>query len=113
MVDEKDLWFNETTKKIELTPGGMQYRYRDRSKVASAYRYKRTQSKESSTEVRTSNNITNIQKWVKYIKTKEIDEKINKKIDETSKNKNQHRGIYFFSEEYWKNRKEVIERSRH
>lgn len=91
-VDEKDLWFNETTKKIELTPGGTEYRYRDRSKVASAYHYKRTQPKESSTEVRESKNITNIQIWVKYIQTKEIQEKIeeherNKPFIETMREK--------------------------
>ena len=91
-VDEKDLWFNETTKKIELTPGGTEYRYRDRSKVASAYHYKRTQPKESLTEVRESKNITNIQVWVKYIQTKEIQEKIeeherNKPFIETMREK--------------------------
>ena len=59
-------WFNEQTRQVIVTNAYTQYRYRDRSKVYTYY-FKKTESKESDTEVKESNEITNVQKWVKYV----------------------------------------------
>ena len=63
---DNNQWFNEQTRQIIATNAYTQYRYRDRSKVYTYY-FKKTESKESDTEVKESNEITNVQKWVKYV----------------------------------------------
>lgn len=66
-------WYNQTTRSVVVTNAYNQYRYRDRSQVYTYY-FKKTEPKESSTEINESINenapsesITNVQKWVKYI----------------------------------------------
>ncbi len=59
-------WFNEQTRQVVVTNAYTQYRYRDRSKIYTYY-YRKIESKESDVEVKESSEITNVQKWVKYV----------------------------------------------
>lgn len=59
-------WFNEITRSVEKTAGYTQYRYADRSKIYT-YHFKKVENKESATEVTAGGNISNVQKWVKYV----------------------------------------------
>ncbi len=63
---DNNQWFNEQTRQVVVTNAYTQYRYRDRSKIYTYY-FKKTESKESDTEVKESNEVTNVQKWVKYV----------------------------------------------
>ena len=62
----KDLWYNETTRQVQTGGGYTEYQYRDRYQIYTYY-FKKVESKESSTEVRTSDSISNVNKWVRYI----------------------------------------------
>ncbi len=59
-------WYNEWTRQVQTGGGYTQYTYRDRYKIYTYY-FKKVESKESSTEVRTSDSISNVNKWVRYI----------------------------------------------
>lgn len=59
-------WYNQTTRSVVKTAAYTQYRYRDRSKVYT-YHFKKVEPKESAVEVNASGNISNVQKWVKYV----------------------------------------------
>lgn len=63
---DNNQWFNEQTRQAVVTNAYTQYRYRDRSKIYTYY-FKKTESKESDVEVKESSEITNVQKWVKYV----------------------------------------------
>lgn len=63
---DNNQWFNEQTRQVVVTNAYTQYRYRDRSKIYTYY-FKKTESKESDIEVKESSEITNVQKWVKYV----------------------------------------------
>lgn len=59
-------WFNQNTRQAQVTAAYTQYRYRDRYKIYTYY-LKKTESLESSTQVTASDEIDNIQRWVKYV----------------------------------------------
>ncbi len=59
-------WYNETSRQVQVTPAYTQYRYCDRQQIFTYY-LRKTESKESNTEVIPTEGIGNIQKWVKYI----------------------------------------------
>lgn len=64
-----DVWYNQSTRQVE-NGGHTEYRYRTRYKIYTYY-FKKTESKESNTEVQPYQNndimVDNVQKWVKYI----------------------------------------------
>lgn len=64
-----DVWYNQWTRQVE-NGGHTEYRYRTRTKIYTYY-FKKTESKESNTEVQPYQNtdimVDNVQKWVKYI----------------------------------------------
>lgn len=64
-----DPWYNQMTRQVE-NGGHTEYRYRTRSKVYTYY-FKKTESKESNTEILPYQNsdimVDNVQKWVKYV----------------------------------------------
>ena len=57
-----DQWFRTSNPSIDDCTG---YSYRDRHKVYTYY-YKKTEAKESATEVTASDSISNVKKWVQY-----------------------------------------------
>ena len=59
-------WFNETPRQLMVTAAYTQYRYRDRSKQYTYY-YKKVDHLMSATEVTAQGNISNVQKWVRYV----------------------------------------------
>ncbi len=58
-------WYDERTRRVEVTPAYTQYRYRDRSKIYTYY-FSKTEAKESSTAVTASDTISNVQHYVQY-----------------------------------------------
>ena len=61
-----DNWYNQETRELTVTAAYTQYRYCDRSKVYT-YHFKKVEQMESETEVTAGGNISNVQKWVKYV----------------------------------------------
>ena len=59
-------WYNQSTRQVQTGGGYTEYQYRDRYQIYTYY-FKKVESKESSTEVRTSDSISNVNKWVRYI----------------------------------------------
>lgn len=59
-------WWNESQATEVVTPAYYMYRYRDRSKVYTYY-YHKVEAKESETEILSSDTVSNVQKWVKYL----------------------------------------------
>lgn len=60
-----EIWYLESTTTVPAT-SHTEYRYRDRSKVYTYYHTKK-EAKESTTEIKTSDTISNVQKWVQYV----------------------------------------------
>lgn len=59
-------WWSQNTRQVQVTPAYTQYRYRDRDKIYTYYLTK-SEQKESNTEISESDDIKNVQKWVKYV----------------------------------------------
>lgn len=59
-------WYNQSTRQVQTGGGYTEYQYRDRYQIYTYY-FKKVESKESLTEVRTSDSISNVNKWVRYI----------------------------------------------
>ena len=55
-----------TTQEVVSTNYKTQYRYRDRSLVYTYY-FKKVESKEATSDPTGQTNVSNVQKWVKYI----------------------------------------------
>ena len=57
-------WYYEWTRTV-VASYKTQYRYADRSKIYTYY-FKKTEQKESTSEIQESDSVSNVQKWVKY-----------------------------------------------
>lgn len=64
--DGANAWYNEWTQQVQTGGGYTEYQYRDRYKIYTYY-FKKTESKESATQVTSSDSISNVKKWVMYI----------------------------------------------
>lgn len=58
-------WYNEWTQQVQTGGDYTQYRYRERSKIYTYY-FRKTETKESSTQVTAGGNISNVREYVKY-----------------------------------------------
>lgn len=65
-IDHNNAWYNQQTRSVVATNAYTQYRYRDRGKQYT-YNYKKVDHLESASEVTAQGNISNVQKWVKYV----------------------------------------------
>ena len=60
-----EIWFLESTQNVAAKTH-IEYQYRDRSKIYTYY-YKKVESKEATSDPTGQTNVSNVQKWVKYI----------------------------------------------